>query len=166
MTVILSPMRIFSSSFKVKINMVVLMRRGRPSSGLTCYLLLGFSFLSPFCLSFLGFWASLLSLSFLPLSPTALSFDSSTFQSWLRGKILKRLLNWSSYDEFPLLQTPSPSPSDSFSQRIPYTRAGIFSGPSHTADNTLSPLIHASFASGSSRFSVSSRIQDRPHIGP
>ena len=78
MTVILSPMRIFSSSFKVKINIVALLRRGR-------YLLLGLSFLSAFCLSFLGFWASLLSLSFLPLSPTALSFDSSTFQSWLRA---------------------------------------------------------------------------------
>ncbi len=57
-------------------------RTGRicpPSCGLTCYLLLGLSFLSIFCLSFLSFLsflpflASFLALSFLPLSPTAFS---------------------------------------------------------------------------------------------
>ena len=53
--------------------MVALLRGGRPSSELTCYLLLGFSFLSPFCVSFLAFLASFLALSFLPLSPTAFS---------------------------------------------------------------------------------------------
>jgi hypothetical protein len=44
-----------------------------PSCGLICYLLLGFSFLSPFCLFFLAFLASFLALSFLPLSPIAFS---------------------------------------------------------------------------------------------
>jgi hypothetical protein len=48
---------------------------------LTCYLLLGLSFLSAFSLFFLAFLASFLPLSFLPLSPTAFSSDFSTFQS-------------------------------------------------------------------------------------
>ena len=44
-----------------------------PLCGLTHYLLLGLSFLSTFCLSFLPFLASFLALSFLPLSPIAFS---------------------------------------------------------------------------------------------
>jgi hypothetical protein len=49
---------------------------------LICYLLPGFAFWSTFCLSFLDFFlASFLPLSFLPLSPTAFSFNFSTFQS-------------------------------------------------------------------------------------
>ena len=90
----------------------------RPSCGLTCYLLLGFSFLSPFCLSFLGFWASILSLSFLPLSPTAFS---SAFPGFLT------LVNFSSSMVWDVFVRASICLSSRLTSTSLYSKSSIFS---------------------------------------
>jgi hypothetical protein len=135
MTVILSPMRIFSPCFTVKISTVVLLRRGGPSCWLTYYFWLGLPFLTGLLPVFLDLFRFLFSLVFLAF--VSHSFILRLFDPvLLRGRIAERLLK--PLPSFSLDQILYLWPFYSAAPSTPYTRAEILWDPNQISESTLS----------------------------